>query len=84
MTAKKHRSWDRQLKEAWRKLEIRNCELCGGTFGLALAHSKKRRFIQTREDYFEVALLCQSCHDNLEFGGHERMAEKIREIIRRR
>lgn len=63
---------------------ITRCELCGGTFGLSFAHSKKRRFIQTDEDWYEVALLCQKCHETVEFAGHEEMYRAIREIIERR
>lgn len=58
--------------------------MCHGTFGLSFAHSKKRRFIQTDEDWEEVALLCQPCHQKIEFSGHENMYEAVRRIIENR
>jgi len=60
------------------------CEMCGANWPLALAHSKKRRMITTREDYFTVALLCQTCHEQIEFSGHENMEQSVLDIIARR
>jgi len=70
----------------WLYSALRNLEGegSGATWPVALAHSKKRRMIQDRDDYFEVALLCQTCHENVEFSGHENMERAIREIIERR
>lgn len=67
-------------------LGIEYCEAdgCNSTFGIAPAHSLKRRFILTKEQYFEAAYLCQPHHEELEFAGHEKMAAGIREIIERR
>ncbi len=81
---KQNRKWDRELKAEWASKGIDRCEQCFGTFGLSLAHSKKRRFIYTREDYWEVALLCQLCHENIEHSGHENMANEVRRIIANR
>ncbi len=64
--------------------------MCGGSFGLALAHSKKRRFIDTKELYFTVAYLCQQCHHFVEYGDkdnpgtHERMEQMILDVINAR
>lgn len=70
-----------ELKRTFEASGITRCEVCYGTFGLSFAHSKKRRFIQTEEDWREVALLCQPCHEKIEFSGHENMYEAIRKII---
>jgi CO dehydrogenase/acetyl-CoA synthase beta subunit len=81
---KRTEKWNRvknKLKAKFEAAGIMRCELCYGTFGLAFAHSKKRRFIQTDEDWEEVALLCQPCHEKIEFSGHDNMYEAIRNII---
>jgi hypothetical protein len=72
------------LKQRFESAGIVRCELCFSTFGIAFAHSKKRRFIQTDEDWEEVALLCQPCHEKIEFSGHDLMYEAIRRIIANR
>lgn len=54
------------------------------TFGGALAHSKKRRDIYTREDYFEVVYACQRCHFIADNMTHEEMHELITGIIAKR
>jgi len=77
-------SWHRALLKEWATKGIDRCEICGGTFGLALAHSLKRRFITTREQYFEVALLDQKCHERIEFSGHENMEAEVKRIIEAR
>ena len=77
-----HKKWHRELKEFWLTNDMPTaCEVCGATWPVALAHSKKRRMIQDRDDYFEVALLCQTCHEEVEFSGHENMERAIKEII---
>lgn len=82
--SKQRQAWDRELKAEWAMKGIDRCEQCYGTFGLSLAHSKKRRFIENKADYWEVALLCQTCHTNIEYSGHENMANVVREIIANR
>ena len=72
----------RKLMEKFQRMGITRCELCSGVFGLSFAHSKKRRFIQTDEDWNEVALLCQKCHERIEFSGHEEMYKSITDIIK--
>jgi len=87
---KQHRAWHRELMAEWDARGQNGCELCGSTFGQALAHSKKRRLIYTKEDYFTVCLLCVSCHHLIEYGTkdepgtHERMERLVKEIIARR
>lgn len=76
--------WNRvkaKLKKEFESAGITRCEECYGTFGLAFAHSKKRRFIQTDEDWMDVALLCQPCHERIEFSGHDNMYAEIKRII---
>jgi len=68
----------------WNARGQNGCEICGDTFGQALAHSKKRRYIYTKEDYFTVCLLCQKCHTKIEHSGHENMEREILAIIARR
>lgn len=68
MTSKKHRPWARELSQYWqRKGVIEYCELrfegCFGTYGLAPAHSKDRRDIHTKADFFQVVCACSFCHN---------------------
>lgn len=67
MTSKKHKPWARALSKYWQdKGVIEYCELrfggCFGTYGLAPAHSKDRRDIHTKQDFFEVVCACNFCH----------------------
>ena len=73
-----------RLRKQFEQQGITRCEICQGTFGLSFAHSKKRRFIQTDEEWMEVALLCQPCHEKIEFSGHEAMYKAITDIIKSR
>ena len=90
LRVKNHRRWNKKLIEFFIENDIVHCEKCGGTFGIAPAHSKKRRFILTEEDYMEAALLCQPCHHDVEYGNknesgtHERMFNIIRGVISQR
>ena len=81
---KQHNAWHRELMAEWHERGQNGCEICGDTFGQALAHSKKRRFIDTKELYWTVALLCQACHTRIEHSGHENMEREILAIIERR
>lgn len=71
---------------------IVRCEMCHGQppgeFDrtiLDLAHSRKRRKIENEEQLAEVALLCRSCHNMVEYKmTHDEMEQTIKEIIRRR
>lgn len=91
MTAKLRHKWHKELIAWWVENDMpQYCELCGDTFGLSLAHSRKRRLIDTKELYFEVAALCQTHHHWVEYGSatepgtHARMEKIIKEIIERR
>jgi hypothetical protein len=58
---------------------------CFGTYGLSVAHSKKRRFIRTKEEFFQVIAACQFCHQQLdEYMTHAQMEAKVLEIIENR
>jgi len=95
MRDKKAKLW---LKIRKQKIEefadrgIVRCEMCNGQppddFSrtiLDLAHSKKRRKIENEEEMAEVALLCRSCHNMVEYElTHDEMEKTIKEIIRRR
>lgn len=84
------RKWDEELKEWWVANNMpRYCEIrllgCMGTFGGALAHSEKRRYILTREQYFEVVFACQKCHEYLDLKmTHENMRMLVKTIIAER
>lgn len=84
---RKTEKWNKvraKLKKEFEAQGIVRCELCGGTFALGFAHSKKRRFIYTDDDWEEVALLCQPCHEKVEHSGHDNMYVSIRGIIENR
>lgn len=74
----------REIKPVFEKAGIVTCENCGGSFALGFAHRVKRRFLTTDEEKRTVALLCQPCHERIEFSGHEEMFRSITEIIERR
>lgn len=84
------RQWDAELKEWWVANDMpRYCEIrlpgCMGTFGGALAHSEKRRYILTREQYFEVVFACQKCHDHIDLKlFHDEMKALVKRIINER
>lgn len=87
--ANQNRKWEATLKREWATKGINYCELrfpdCMGTFGLALAHSKKRRYIYTKSDYWSVVLACQKCHEVLDLRmSHEDMETTVKEIIESR
>jgi len=81
--------WATELKMWFATLGIDNCELrftgCVGRLGLALAHSKKRRFIYDRETFFEVIAACVKCHERLDNDmSHEDMELTVKRIIENR
>ena len=85
-TAKQRRSWHRELSDHWKRREITTCEVrfpgCWQTYGLAPAHSRKRRHIENKEQYFEVVAACQFCHRQLdEQMSHEDMEKTVKQII---
>lgn len=87
---KERQRWHRELSAYWQeKGPIEYCEFrfpgCFGTYGLAPAHSKKRRFIDSKEEYFEVAAACLHCHRELdEKMSHSDMKQAVKDAIRRR
>jgi len=73
----------------WQHKGINSCEFgydgCMQTFGQALAHSRKRRYITSKEQYWEVGLACQKCHEHLDnVLSHEEMESEVQRIIQRR
>ena len=84
MKATKWHSVRRTLKVRFERDGITRCEQCNGNFALSFAHRYKRRFITTDEELATVALLCQKCHERIEFSGHEQMKDAIDTIIANR
>ncbi len=87
--AKQVAAWHKELHAEWQLKNINHCEFgydkCMRTFGLALAHSKKRRFITDKEAYWEVCLACVKCHEWLDnVLSHEQMEAEVKRIIRER
>ena len=74
----------RQIKKDFERLGVTRCEKCGAAYPLGFAHRYKRRFITTAEEMKTVALLCNPCHERIEFSGHENMYAAITEIIESR
>ena len=84
---KQHNVWHRELKAFFHILQgdAPYCEVCNtATPPLDIAHSLKRRHIQTREQYFEAVMLCRAHHNEYEFQGEEKMNAIIRDIIKKR
>lgn len=84
---KKRIAANKILKERFTEWGIFYCELryegCWGQ-GQGFAHSKKSRFLITDQDFLEVALACNSCHNILEYSGHQNMYEVIVDTIKKR
>lgn len=85
MVARRHMSWHRKLSQKWAGTQPR-CEWpgCGTGLFITPAHSKKRRLIQTEEEYAEIAWLCQKHHLDIEVLPHEEMERIVKEIISNR
>lgn len=89
---RKTKAWERvrrQLKCEFTARGIQACELrfegCMVDDYLGFAHSKKRRYVVTDEDWREVVLACRTCHDRLDINmSHEEMARTVRDTIARR
>ena len=95
MRDKKAKLWlkiKKQKIEEFARMGIVRCEMCTGQPSddfnrtiLDFAHSRKRRKIENEEQMGEVALLCRSCHNMVEYQmTHQEMEQTIKEIIRRR
>jgi hypothetical protein len=77
-----------KLKKLWLELGIESCELrlpgCMGTWAMGAAHSKKSRFLVTKEDWMEACLACCKCHETIEAWSHEKMKEIVLDTIAKR
>jgi uncharacterized protein with PIN domain len=83
----KQSTWNnarKKLKQQFERDGITRCEKCGAAYPLGFAHRYKRRFITTAEELNIVALLCQMCHEKIEFSGHEKMKNAIDTLIANR
>lgn len=83
--SKERQAWQREMLETYQ--HITWCEWlegCGSTFGLAHAHRVKKRYITTREEWLNIARLCQTHHDLLEHGDKQVMYDVVTEIIANR
>ena len=73
------------LKLRFEAAGIMECELqregCWRDNALVLAHSKRRRFIETDEDMREVDLACDICHGDIEILPRAEMENIVRNII---
>ncbi len=85
---KKTKEWiavRRELKATFKRAGITTCELrlpgCWTDNALGFAHTLKRRNIRTPEEFREVALACNVCHDVIESGSPEEMAATVRLVI---
>ncbi len=83
---KERKRWQRELSQHWQQNPITYCEVrldgCFGTYGLAPAHSRKRREIENKEQYFEVVAACLNCHRKLdEQMTHGEMERTVKQII---
>jgi hypothetical protein len=81
-----HRDWSKELHADFSKLNIHSCEVrhekCMPTFGLGLAHSRKRRYISSKEQFWEVVLACVKCHEWLDnVLSHKEMEQTVKTII---
>lgn len=88
MRDKQGKLWKKIRQQKLSELEelgIGSCEMCGSSWLLDLAHSKKRRKIENEEELGEVALLCRKCHDFIEYKlPQPEMERVVKEIIARR
>ena len=86
---KLHRKWHKELKQhLMGDLGIQHCESCGTSYGLSIMHATKRRFIETRDDYFRAAIVCLPEHQSYDEATgenvHAKMAEFVDGLIERR
>lgn len=87
---KKTKEWDqvrKELKQKFLEMGVTSCELglvnCTGDNYLGFAHTAKRRKL-SYEELYEVALLCNNCHTEIEYSTPEIMAKTIRMLISKR
>lgn len=95
MRDKQGKLWQKIKKqkiEEFSSLGIVRCEMCNGQPSsdfsrqiLDFAHSKKRRKIVDEKELAEVALLCRSCHNYIEYQmTHDEMEQTVKRIIEQR
>ena len=62
---------NRRLKQLFMDKEVVWCEMCGTTSMLTFAHRHKRIYYRSHpellSDYNQVLLLCQQCHNEIEY-----------------
>jgi len=79
---KQHRAWHRELKQyLMGDLAIDYCESCGTSYGLSIMHATKRRFIQTKDDYFRAAIVCLPEHQSYDEATGENVHEKMATFV---
>lgn len=84
---KKSREWDKvraRVKKEFFEAGRTFCELCGSTFDLTFAHRLKRRFINDPQELATVALLCLTCHQQIEILPHDEMYRIVTNIVEKR
>lgn len=88
---KKTKDWSNLRKVLYEELAekgITSCELqyenCTGRVFPSLAHSKKRRFIESDLEMREVIFACVGCHEKIEYLPKEEMYEIVIGIIKSR
>lgn len=89
---KKSKEWSKARKELLEDLEIlgieKTCEVvydgCLGSMFLTLAHSLRRRKIETEDELKQVIYACSQCHEKLDALPQEETERIVKEIIRNR
>jgi len=59
----------KMIADYCQKINLTNCENCGGNFGMAPAHKENRIYYRTAEELANPRnwiALCQKCHSNIE------------------
>jgi hypothetical protein len=88
---RKTKQWNatrRKLVSEFAAMGITSCELryegCFGEGALGFAHGRKRRHLKGDELKTLVILICNPCHDRIEFLPAEEMLRIIQEVIEKR
>ena len=68
-----------KIKKRFERMGVTRCEICNAAFPLGFAHRRKRRHITDENELRVVALLCNPCHETIEYGGD--MFNQINAII---
>lgn len=76
------------MKKQFEEWGVTQCELgyegCFVNNFLGFAHSKRRRFVHTEEDWGCVLLACQSCHEILDRKPHRETERVVLEGVQER